>query len=76
MSVIDIWDLRGEAAEARCLAVKFKDRETISDLLNYAAALEVDANRCEQMLSPHASTFGEDFSRRVATNRYLTSARH
>ena len=50
ISLIDVCELRGEAAEARCLAVKFKDRETVSDLLNYAAALEGDADFCEQAL--------------------------
>jgi hypothetical protein len=76
-TVIDIWELRGEAAEARCLAVKFKDRETVGDLLSYAAALEFDAMCCEQTLFYRASNFCEDNARLPAqTNRHHTSVRH
>jgi len=73
----DIFELRGEAAEARCLAVKFQDRQTVSDLLNYAAALEGDANLCEQAIDTHAHVSSNDNSwRPVQTIRQLTFARH
>ena len=77
IALVDLAELRREAAEARCLAAKFKDHETIADLLLYAAALEVDANRFEQALSHRASAFVNDNSRRsMWTNPLPASAQH
>ena len=76
IAMVDIAVLRGEAAEARCLAAKFKDRETVTDLLSYAAALEVDATRCDQTLSDRENALANDNSRFTRTNQHLASARH
>ena len=77
MALVDIAELRIEAAEARCLASKFKDPESVADLLSYAAALELDANRCEQALSRRESVLVSDNSRRrMWTNRLLAGAQH
>ena len=77
MALVNIAELRIEAAEARCLASQFKDRETVGDLLSYAAALEFDANRYEQALSQRESVLVSDNSRRrMWTNRLLAGAQH
>ena len=39
-AVNDIRELRTEAAEARQLAATFEDGPTVTDLLNYASALD------------------------------------
>ena len=41
----DVSELREEAASARELASTFADGQTVTDLLNYAAALEREAIR-------------------------------
>ena len=41
----DVSELREEAASARELASAFDDGQTVTDLLNYAAALEREATR-------------------------------
>ena len=77
ISLIDIAELRTEAAEARRLAVKFKDRKTVLDLLRYAAALEGDANRCEQKFVPRDSALENDSSRpSMWTNWFRASFQH
>jgi len=47
-ALVDVIELREEADEARYLASLFKDSDTVSDLLSYAAALEDDADRWEE----------------------------
>lgn len=77
ISLIDIAALRTEAAEARRLAVKFKDRETVTDLLSYAAALEGDAKRCEEMFAPRESGLTASAPRRsVWTNLFRAGLQH
>ena len=43
----DILELRAEAASARKLAATFDDGPTVTDLLNYAAALDREAAQLE-----------------------------
>jgi hypothetical protein len=77
ISLIDIDALRTEAAEARRLAVKFKDRDTVTDLLSYAAALEGDAKRCEEMFCPRESALTAAAPRRsLWTNLFRASLQH
>jgi hypothetical protein len=47
--LVDVSELRVEAEDARYLASTSKDRAAIADLLNYAAALERDASRWEDV---------------------------
>ena len=44
----DIRELRTEAAEARQLAATFEDGPTVTDLLNYASALDREAGQLEK----------------------------
>jgi len=44
----DIRELRTEAAEARQLAATFEDGPTVTDLLNYASALDHEAGQLEK----------------------------
>ena len=43
----DILELRAEAASARALAATFDDGPSATDLLNYAAALDREADELE-----------------------------
>lgn len=49
-ALAEIAELRGEAEEARGLASMFTEPDAIADLLSYARALELDANRSEEAL--------------------------
>ena len=50
-TVEEILELRAEAASARELAATFDDGPSVSDLLNYAAALDREANELELQLA-------------------------
>ena len=77
MDLVDIAELRTEAAAARRLAVEFKDTEAVADLLNYAAALEGDANRCEQMFCRPENALTVGTSRgSLWTNLFRVSPQH
>jgi hypothetical protein len=47
--LVDVSELRVEAEDARYLASTSKDRAAVSDLLNYATALERDASCWEDV---------------------------
>ena len=52
-TVEEILELRAEAASARELAATFDDAPSVRDLLNYAAALDREADELElQLASP------------------------
>lgn len=50
MPITEIAELRAEAYEARQFASTFKNPKAIADFLEYAAALEFDADCWEQTL--------------------------
>ena len=44
----DIWEFRAEAAKARQLAATFEGGPAVTDLLNYASALDREAAQLEK----------------------------
>ena len=76
----DVLELRGEAASARQLAATFSDGPSLRDLLEYAAALDREADELElasqeKARPPSSSMAGSEVAVRRATSQSLTRAR-
>ena len=72
----NIAELRVEAGEARHLASVFRNRAAVADLLKYASALEVEANRCEEGLRrPEAVLIADNFRGSMWSNAFFARGR-
>ena len=69
----NIAELRVEAGEARHLASVFRNRAAVADLLKYASALEVEANRWEEGLRRPESA--ENFRGSMWSNAFFARGR-